>query len=182
MNTKPNVLLFVHWLLIPLLVKLSASFSLSLSWVEKKERKENLPDLETLWMTEHIPCEFPFPRIREREYPRKLPGGSCAPSPALNIYPWGQGVDGGNSLIAHYEKFEDCAILVWCFGLLFIVSLYSLSVSRKLSVWFHTLSCLHATLIPQSRFAVGDFNAGVSVWVSSGGTVTNTLNEKVSEM
>lgn len=63
-------------------------------------------------MTGHIPCELPFPRIGEQECPCKPPGGSRAPSSAVNIYPRGEGVGRGNSLISCYEKFEDCAILV----------------------------------------------------------------------
>lgn len=89
------------------------------TWHSKTLKKtKNPPGLNTLlisWMTGHIPCELPFPRSREQECPCKPPGGSRAPSSAVNIYPRGEGVGRGNSLISCYEKFEDCAILVWSF-------------------------------------------------------------------
>lgn len=106
--------------------------ALSQPWVEKKthnKKQTRLECLNTLWMTEHIPCELPFPRSREWEYPCKPPGGGRAPSPAVNIYSRGAGVGWDNSLIARYEKFDDCAILVWSFFNLVhcsgILSLYS---------------------------------------------------------
>lgn len=96
----------------------------SLLGASKTKKGENPPDLNTLWMTEHIPCELTFPRNRQQERSRKPPRGNCAPSSAVNIYPWGEGVGQGISLIAYYEKFEDCTILVCRCGMLFIALLF----------------------------------------------------------
>lgn len=138
---------------------------------ERRERGKKKHPTWKHWMTEHIPCELPFPRNREWECPCKPPGGSRAPS-AVNIYPRGQGLDRGNSLIACWEKFEDCAILVWSWVIVWcsvaFIKLahnkYSLSEQYKPEA--ECLDLHHFLNACSSRlwFVVGNLNVVVSVW------------------
>ena len=67
--------LFVHWHLMLFLVELSVSWvelSFSKTFLNKKVNRWAVNRLLTSWMTEHIPCEFPFPRNGSRKVRARL--------------------------------------------------------------------------------------------------------------
>lgn len=88
------------------------SLCLRLSFVCQKLKKGKTHQTWINWMTEHIPCELPFPRNSERECLYASRRRPCSfPTSAVNIYPSEEGVHRGISCIACQENIEDFTIL-----------------------------------------------------------------------